>query len=142
MRTSTVIKNIEANKELSKAIKSNNYASIESFIYDAKTYVKAIKENRMICRIGSVSKTGMSRTLKFNSCERNKYNKSFYHRQYIMFFELLGYKVDDKGFTRIHGCGMDMIFHTNYTIIHKLGRLGILTKEEVEILAQRTPTVL
>ncbi len=143
MRTSTVIKNIEANKELMKAISKNNFLTPESFIENALIYIKAIKENRMICKIDSVSKSGMSRTLKFLSCEKNKhYNKTFYYRQYISFFEALGYTFNDRDCFRINGCGMDMVFHTNYTIIHRLGRLGILNPKEVEILAQKTPSVI
>ena len=37
---------------------------------------------------------------------------------------------------------MDMIFHTNYSIIRKLGNLGFITKGQVRKLEQQTPTVI
>ena len=42
----------------------------------------------------------------------------------------------------IGGCGMDMIFHTNYTIIHRLYKLGFMTKKECEKLCQMTPSII
>ena len=140
---SKVITAIENNKELIKKINSQNYYSIESFIKDAQRYIKAIEERRMICNILSVSSSGMSRTIKFLSCEKNKNNKEFYFSNYNQFFNVLGYtksRSNDFAFT-ISGCGMDMIFHTNYTNIHRLGKLGLLNKKQVDKLAQYTPTI-
>ena len=96
----------------------------------------------MINSIDSVSSSGMSRTIKFLSCEKSKTN--FYYRNYFGFFLALGYtpKNDRSNYFRISGCGMDMIFHTNYTIIHRLTRLGFLTKKECSILAQKTPSTI
>ena len=56
----------------------------------------------------------------------------------------LGFSPANKNsnYFRIYGCGMDMIFHTNYTIIHKLARLGFLNKKECESLAQNTPQTI
>jgi len=56
-------------------------------------------------------------------------------------FEALGYKFKDYAFT-VHGCGMDMIFHTNYSTMHTFKRMGIITNEECEILSQQTPTTI
>jgi hypothetical protein len=137
------MKNLAENKELLKAIEKtgNEYYNVEDFVSDAKTYIKAIKQSRMVCTIESVSSSGMSRVLKFNSCE-GKAGK-FNYRSYSLLFKTLGYKQarNSWGFT-VSGCGMDMVFHTNYTIIHQLHKYGLLNKKDCEVLAQMTPTVL
>lgn len=136
-----IIENINKDKEIVKNLKKLNYYDIKNFVDDAKTYIKAIKERRMLCVIKSVSSSGMSRNIKFNSCEKAK--TGYWYRQYSCLFITLGYtEVKGTDSFRIGGCGMDMIFHTNYSIIHKLKNLGFITKEECEKLAQETPTVL
>lgn len=139
-------RNIEkaTSKKSLKFEKSNYFPEeelIKNFISDAKNYIKAIKERRMFCVIHSVSKSGMTRTISFHSCEKSGNKKQYCYRQYYCFFKALGYsKVRDSYFFRIHGCGMDMIFHTNYTIIHYLESLGFINKKQCEKLAQMTPT--
>lgn len=138
----TIIKNIQENKEIVKNMKGLNHYSVNQFIGDAKQYIKAIKEERMICIIKSVSNSGMSRNLKFLSAEKGK-DKRFYHRQYNCLFIALGYKeVQRTGTFKINGCGMDMVFNTNYNIIHDLKRLGFITDELCRVLAQKTPNNL
>jgi hypothetical protein len=127
------LKIIEAIKKSS--IKLDHYYGNnkeESFLNCAKDYISAIRQQRMICIIKSVSKSGMSRVLNFHSFQKT------YVRNYYSLFIAVGYKKVDNGF-RISGCGMDMIFHTNYTIIHKLHRLGLINKKECDQLAQMTP---
>lgn len=126
-------------KDILKAISKHQYYSVEQFKKDVVTYIKAIKERRMMCSIHSVSSTGMSRVISFHSCEKSK--GGYYYRNYMQFFMTLGYQRTKDHF-RIHGCGMDMIFHTNYSNMHTFHRLGFLTKKECEHLAQQTPTVL
>jgi hypothetical protein len=65
MNTKAITKKINADKSLMKAITRNEFYSVEQFISDAKRYIKAIEENRMVCNIASVSKSGMSRPMKF-----------------------------------------------------------------------------
>lgn len=134
---------ILANKELSKRIASNKYYSVETFINDAKAYIAAITDGRMVNVIGSVAKSGMSRTIKFTSCEVG-HNGKYYQRNYIQFFTALGYREarNGYGYFTIGGCGMDMIFHTNYTIIHRLFNLGFIDKQTCDYLAQQTPTTI
>ena len=124
--------------------KKNEYKiDIETFINNAKRYIKAIKENRMICAIGSVSKSGMSRNIKF--VELSKSDTSDKHQLYnfYQFFDVLGYtKVKNSDYFRIGGCGMDMIFHTNYTIIHNLKYIGLVSVDECKTLSQNTPYVI
>ena len=133
---------IAANKEIAKRIEKSEYYSTERFISDAKRYIKAIKEGRMLCNIGKVSQSGMSRTMHFVAPEKNKHTKKYQYCQLIAFLEVMGYKCDRDGYLRAHGCGMDMVFHTNYTIIHRLRRLGFITKKQCEGLSQQTPHVM
>lgn len=139
-----ITRKIEADKETFKGIENVTRYEVERFIQDAQAYIKAIKDKRMVNAIGSVSASGMSRTLKFMSCEKNKYNSDFYYRNYFAFFKALDFSEDRKahGYFRIGGAGMDMIFHTNYTIIHKLSGLGFISKRECADLAQDTPTTI
>ena len=140
----TITERIESNKEIKKSISKLSYYSVEQFIKDAQSYVKAITERRMICIIKKVSSSGMSRNIKFYSCESSNYeNNQSYYRNYMQFFIALGFsEVKDTDTFRIGGCGMDMIFHTNYTIIHRLHRFGFISKQDCDNLAQQTPVVL
>lgn len=119
-----------------------NWYGIESFIRDAKQYIKAIKERRMIVNIASVSKSGMTRRMVFNSCEKNKRTKNCYYRQYTGLFTALGTFTVKNHEIVVGGCGMDMVFHVNYTTIHKLHKLGFITRKECDILAQITPQII
>jgi hypothetical protein len=131
---------IKANKELYSLI-IKQY-SIETFINDAKRYIKAIKQGRIICNIDSVSRSGMSRNIKFLECSNNSFGYRYYN--FYSLFKALGFRdiPGHQGLFRIGGCGMDMIFYTNYTIIHKLHRLGFMSQKECDILAQKTPQVI
>ena len=75
-----ITQNIKLNKELMKRIESKNYYNVEMLIEDINAYIKAIKEGRMICVISSVSRSGMSRNIRFSSCEKGR--SSFYYRNY------------------------------------------------------------
>jgi len=136
----TIMVNIENEVKPSKI----NYYDSELFYNDAIRYIKAIKQCRMICNIDSVSKSGMSRTLKFISCEKDNYEKQrFYYSNYYSFFKALGYQsIKNSHYFRVYGCGMDMVFDTNHTIIHKLKKLGFLSKKECDILCQKTPDIV
>jgi hypothetical protein len=127
-------------KNISKKL---NFYSEEAFISDATAYISAIKENRMINVIGSVSASGMSRTLKFTSCEKNETTNQHYQRNYFSLFRALGFTpVKRSDYFRVSGCGMDMIFATHYDIIHQLKRIGLISDEECEKLCQRTPSTI
>jgi len=140
----TITNNIAANKELTKGINKVTYYSVEQFISDAERYTRAIKENRVICNIGSVSRSGMSRTIKFVECGKpTNEGERFNYYNFYAFMSALGFtRRKDSDYFTISGCGMDMIFHTNYTIIHRLSRLGFLTPDECAKVCQMTPPVL
>lgn len=133
-----VISKIESSKEIQKKMKGLRYYNNENFISDAKQYIKAIKDGSMFCIIKSVSNSGISRVIDFKSVAKSK-DKRFYYRNYNCFFIALGFTEVSDGF-RISGCGMDMIFHTNYSIIHSLCRLGLINKKQCSQLAQNTPS--
>lgn len=126
------------NKEVAKRIESNEYYSIERFEEDAKRYIKAIKENRVICNVASVSSTGMSRRLSF--IEFGVKNKRGYQCTFYSFLNALGYKVDNNNTFRVDGCGMDMVFHTNYSIIRDLFNMGFIKEKTCKVLEQKTPS--
>lgn len=132
----------EVEKIVKKYNKGKNYPmEKETFLEHAQRYIKAIREHRMICSIGSVSRSGMSRTIKF--LEMDKGGDRHHLLNFYQFFEALGYsKVKDSDYFRIGGCGMDMIFYTNYTIMHQLKNMGFITSEECSKLAQATPQVV
>ena len=144
MNTQTQTQEITLTAEIIKNIKKSKYYSEEAFLNDATAYINAIRENRMINVIGSVSASGMSRTLKFTSCEHSPNNDSFYQRNYNSLFNALGYKETKNawGYFRVYGCGMDMVFNTNYCIMHDFKRIGLISKEDCEKLAQLTPNTI
>lgn len=143
MRTELeIIEAIEKNKELQSNFKKMHLFTTEDFIRNAERYINAVKENRIICAIGSISKSGMSRTIKFMECHKTGEFANWYN--FYAFFVATGHRVSKSqpDYFTINGCGMDMVFATNYNIIHTLGRLGFLSKEETDKLAQNTPPVI
>lgn len=130
------------NKELQKDLKKLSHYDTNQFVKDVQAYISAINSGRMCCIIDSVARSGMSRKIGFKSCEMYNDGRASY-RNYFAFFVAMGYtKPKNSDYFTIGGCGMDMVFHTNYTIIHRLHRLGLISKEDCEYLAQQTPPVL
>ena len=121
-------------------VKGIEYFSMDAFLDAARRYVKAIDEGRVICNIESVSRSGMSRKMKFLSCEKSI--KGYYYSNFYGFFKAIGYSFGDRDTFNVTGCGMDMVFHTNYNIMHTLRILGFITNERCNSLAQKTPTVI
>lgn len=126
-------------KEALKAKKiklANEYYDVDLFISDCQSYIKAIKEGRVLVAIMSVSKLGMTRKFVVTACGRNR--DRYNYRQYNMMFKTLGETVRD-GEIVVSGCGMNMVFELNYTTIRAMYRLGFLTKKECSHLEQQTP---
>ena len=135
-----ILNNVNSNKELKKNLKKLYSFDAEDFIRNAERYIKACKENRIFCIIHSVSKSGMSRKLSFYESTFNEDGRGGF-LNFNAFFIALGYSDRNKdGKFTVNGCGMDMVFHTNYSIIHSLYNLEMITKEECDTLAQNTPT--
>ena len=133
---------IKEDKEIMKNLKSQRYYDLESFYQDCETFVYHTKDRRMFCIIRSVSRSGISRVMDFRS-PINHGDGSWGFRGWYQFMNTLGYRESksDRGFV-ISGCGMDMVFHTHYTIIHRLCKFGFITKGECDKLAQMTPTII
>ena len=137
---------IRADKEQMKLLEKMNKGrssctyDVENLINDGKDFIEATRRGTLLCVIKSVSASGMSRVMNFNSCYKMKSGR-YYYRQYWVLFKALGYNEsrNGNGFT-IGGCGMNMVFHTHYTIIHGLHSLGFIDKKECDKLAQQTPT--
>lgn len=129
-------------KDYEKAIVKIPYYSIGQFKKDCLAYKKAIKDGRMICSIESVGKSGMIRTIRFSSCEKSIFG-GYCYRYYYNLFDVMGFRKSKiKGYFVVGGCGMNMIFATNYSNIRQLVKLKLCTEKEGEILAQKTPIVL
>lgn len=134
-----IAKKIENDKELMRALKKIDL-SVERFIGDLQTYLKAVAERRIHYSVDTVSRSGMSRTLIIISCERSRYNGKLqhYYRQYNAMLAALGYSVK-RGYTdsiRVYGCGMNMLFATNYNICRFACRLGFISRKKCRILEQ------
>lgn len=146
MNIQKIKENLLKNKEFKKNFKKLNYYTVDNFISDAISYIKAIKEGRMINCIGHVSSSGMYRTIRFMSCCKHEGIKParYSYRQYYCLFVCLGYSESrsDRDYFLINGCGMDMIFNTNYCNIHNFERMGFINKKECDYLAQQTPTTI
>lgn len=133
-------KKVESDKDIINRF--DRWDTVEDFIADAERYISAIKEGRMLVKIGSVSRYGSRRLMKFYECKKNKGRNRYTYLNFINLFHLLGYSIDKDGYIRVGGGGMDMVFHTNHTVIHKLADLGFLTKKQCEKLSQQTPTTI
>lgn len=143
MNTQAETPEVFLTESIIKNLKKVNFYNEEDFLKDAAAYINAIKENRMINVIGNVSASGMSRTLKFTSCEKNERTGEFYQRNYFALFKALGYTpVKNSSYFRVYGCGMDMVFATHYDILYDFKRIGLISEEECDKLAQRTPTTI
>lgn len=138
-----ILKNIENDKTIQKYLNGRNYSNSEDFYRQAIRYIKAIEQGRVINNIAKVSSSGMSRTIKFLECAKVGSNK-YQYLNFYLFFKCLGYREarnQNDGFS-ISGCGMDMVFHTNYSNIHALCRLGFISKKKCIKLAQMTPSTM
>jgi hypothetical protein len=130
------MKKVELNKEMIKVIEPMDYYTQQDFIRDCNIYIKALKSGRLQYRATNVSKSGMSRDILISSYEGSM-NKGYY-RNYTLMLEVLGYKFASKYSSeiKVNGCGMNMLFATNYNIIHTFKNIGLINKKQCDILSQ------
>ena len=130
------MKKVELKKEMIKALESMDHYTQEDFIRDTNIYIKALKSGRLQYRVTNVSKSGMSRDILISSYEGSM-NKGYY-RNYTLMLEVLGHKFASKYSSeiKISGCGMNMLFATNYNIIHTFKRIGLINQKSCDVLAQ------
>ena len=131
------MQNITLSKEIEKRLSKEEYYTKEMLLNDIQDYIKALKEGRLQYLVMSVSQSGMSRNILIQSCEQNKTNNNFYFRQYSRMFEMLNYKLDKDYNIRVSGCGMNMLFATNYYLIQTFKSMNIISDSEADILAQK-----
>lgn len=131
------MKKVILSKEMLKNIAKNEYYSQEDFIKDCKCYIKALKSGRLQYTVTHVSNSGMSRNIFIQSYEGTITKGHF--RTYFSMLQVLGYKEASKYSSdiRVGGCGMNMLFSTNYNICHDFKRMGLITEKECEILCQK-----
>jgi len=123
-----------------KSISFDSYQDTEWFIESLKRYCNAAKERRLICNIESVSKSGMSRNMRFVELQKNKTTKNYDMLNFWGLFAALKYtKVSNSDCFRIQGCGMDMVFATHYEIIHTAYYYEVINKNTCDKLSQMTP---
>lgn len=122
--------------EVVKNTAKNAYYSEETFINDAKTYIKAVESGRIQYTVLNVSSNGMSRQIAITSYEGTM--AKGYYRNYYSFLTALGYRFNkDRDGIVVHGCGMNMLFATNYNIIGHLKFMGFLTDKKAKTLQQK-----
>jgi len=126
---------VNLSEDVLNRISKEDYYTKECFIEDVKCYLKAVKSGRILYTVTSVSRSGMSRNILIKSFEGTMRKGSY--RTYYNFLKILGFRfVNNSDSIRVSGCGMNMLFATNYNIIHKLHKLGFIGKHQCEILAQ------
>ena len=106
---------------------------------NAKRYVKATREGRLLCSIKSRAKSGLS--LRVWLSELHKINPMgeptrFGNSQFVSLLAALGHKSNDKGVR------CDSSFTLHYGIIHDLYTRGFVPKKELQTLANRTPHIV
>ena len=131
------MQNITLSKNIEKRLLKEEYYNKELLLRDIELYINALKEGRLQYLVTKVSPNGMNRNILIQSCEQSKNTNNFYFRQYTRMFEMLGYKLDKDYNIRVSGSGMNMLFATNYNLIHTFKNMNIITDAEAEILAQK-----
>lgn len=127
---------IKLSKEQLKRLNKESYYNEENFIKDCKIYIKALKANRVRYSVTHVSSSGMSRDINIISFEGSMSNG--YFRNYNMMLTILGYSfAKHSNDIKVSGCGMNMLFATNYDIIHTFKRMGLIKNKTCEVLAQK-----
>lgn len=129
------MKKVALSKEILNNLKKNEYYGEEDFIHDCKVYIKALKSGRLQYTVTNVSKSGMSRDINIQSYEGTMLKG--YYRQYTGLTAALGYKRSGWADIRVGGCGMNMMFATNYNIIHDFKRMGLISESDCKTLCQK-----
>lgn len=126
---------IKIRDDIKKKIAKTDYYDVDNFILDAKEYIKAIESGRCRYEVVSVSKSGMRRTINISAFV-GKYSNGYF-RTFRMMLKHMGYSFDKYDDLIVTGCGMNMLFATNYNIVHELYRMGFMKKEKCDKLAQK-----
>ena len=112
---------------------------VSDFMVNAKRYIQAARESRLIITVHSIAPSGMSRKVSLYSLEKQKGEKRHWVCSFNHFARLTGKTIDGNSNIVLQGCGTDLLWELNYDIINGLQRLGFISKKEAEVLAQRKP---
>lgn len=114
------------------------FLASEEGIRNAKRFIKALKEQRIVVSIPHISSSGMSRIIRFREINRYKWESKTHYciTQFDWFLEQLGWSYDKNwDGIRVGGCGMDMVFHTLYSVCGTLQHHGFKVPEAYPCLA-------
>tara|TARA_R100000654_G_scaffold74259_1_gene108231 strand:+ start:65 stop:436 length:372 start_codon:yes stop_codon:yes gene_type:complete len=104
---------MEKNKHIYKLAKSMSNDDYIGYYYSELLRIKnALLKGNFYAGVMSVSKSGMSRVIKLGYTYKNKFRS-------INDPQILALACCDKN-GRISGCGMDMLFHAQYTLFNNL----------------------
>ena len=115
-------------KEVLKNLAKNEYYTKDNFCEDIESFIAAIRDGRLITEVISVSRSGMSRNIMVKAFEGDY--KNGYYRNFIGMFRTLGEKVTDKGYIKVSGCGMNMVFSLKNQTLLSFENMGFLQKGE------------
>jgi hypothetical protein len=120
--------------------KYDDSLTVEYIVNEMKDYSKASAEGRVFCVIDSVSKSGMSKTLLFYMMKKEKYSKKYHVRPFYSLMRFCGYKQNQRtGYFRVHGTGLDLVYHTHSELIDTCAYYNIITKDEARLLKREVP---
>ena len=110
---------------------------LKEFEIDAKAYLKALKEGRVLYNVEHVSASGMTRYINVKACEKVKGENRYIYRTFHALLEATGHQYSSKynGY-RATGCGMNMVFAMNYYLVRELYELGLVRKIDLKRLEQ------
>ena len=131
------MKQIKLSKEIEKNLYKMEYYTKDDFVNDCKCYIKALKSGLLQYRVTNVSKSGMSRDIFIQSYEGTM--TQGYFRTYFNMLLVLGYKEASKysNDIKVNGCGMNMLFATNYDIVRDFKIMGFIKDKECKLLSQK-----
>ena len=98
--------------KIAQKISSGNYRDFDYTLKELNRIKNALLKGRFYAGVVSVSRSGMSRKIKLAYVYKNELRTI----RDPKILELAG--VNSKG--NISGCGMDMLFHAQYTLFHNL----------------------
>lgn len=124
--------------EYVRANNSNPYYDAKDFIRDVENYIRSIQNRTLLCNIYSVSKSGMTRWMRFSYVHKDGRGISFVS----LMMETLGWTQNRDLCSKVSGCGMDMVFHCNYTTVWRIHSLGLITRKAAGKLSQMNPQLV
>lgn len=120
---------------MAKTDKVAEFLKSEDGQRNAKRFIKALKEGRIVCGVKHVSSSGMSRVISVCEVAKPQGAKRFYMYQFNWFIHQLGWTyVDSYSAIRVGGCGMDMVFHLLYSVCGTLQYNGFKLPERWQVL--------